>query len=125
MAARFLSSIFLTLASCATAERTGPSAPSTSTQAIATFLDVIDCSLCCLLTRDHELDPPVLIAPLGRAVVGDRQGLAETLGLHARARDALALEVLRHRLGARLRQLHVEGVAAAAVGVALDPHVDA
>src|SRR5512144_967654 len=76
------------------------------------------------LRRDDELDAAVLRAPLLGAVVGDRHGLAVALGLHPVGRDVPADEVGADALGALLGQVHVVGVAAAAVGVALDAHLD-
>ena len=55
-----------------------------------------------LALRDFELDPAVLEASLLRVVVGHRLAFAEALGDQAAAVDALADEVVPHRLGARI-----------------------
>src|SRR5688500_3613309 len=56
------------------------------------------------LLHDLELDAAVLLATLGGVVGGDRHVGAEALRGQASPGDALADEVLAHRLGAVLRQ---------------------
>src|SRR5689334_16077890 len=70
-----------------------------------------------LLRRDDELGAPVVLAPLGRAVVVDRLRRPEAARLHAVDGDALIDEELPHRLGAILRQLHVVPERAARIGM--------
>src|SRR5437867_3065477 len=72
------------------------------------------------LRRDDELGTAVVLAPLGRTIVVDRLRGAEAARFHALWLHALADEELLHRLGPRLRQLHVVRQGAARVGVALD-----
>src|SRR5690606_37150674 len=70
-------------------------------------------------TNLHQLDAPVLLLALGRAVVGGRLRLAQAGSLQPACVDAeRAHEVRLHRLGAPAREVQVVGVVAVAVGVA-------
>src|SRR3954470_23939410 len=67
---------------------------------------------------DFDFHATVLRAAFGGLVVGHGLLLALAFGVHAVLLDALAGEVVLHRLGATHRQLLVVGVATDRVGVA-------
>src|SRR5689334_16693943 len=105
-----------------------PQAGAPSAAAPATRIDVIESRVILLVLHDGllrtllddvELDAAVLLAPRIVLVVGDRLVGAEALRDHPLLRDAVALEVLHHGLGALLRQLAVDRGRAGRVGVAL------
>src|SRR5439155_142124 len=67
-----------------------------------------------------ELDAAVLRASIRRLAFVERPGVSVTHGLQSIGLHALLDEEVSHRLGARLRQLHVLLGAAHVVGVAFD-----
>src|SRR5262245_63019860 len=70
--------------------------------------------------QDHDLDPPVLLAPRCRVVRHDRVLGPVALGGDPGGADAARDELIPDRLSALLRQLHIEVLGAGIVGVTLD-----